>query len=149
MQRPCGCWPPLTWYTLAVCGSRPYHGVLVMGGDAQLSESGSSITALLTGSQTPIQRLPDLSFAFYGERFPFETLHGSMQMIRISVTHRMSCHSPAALTIQDISRAGIISAPIRQGWTSPFGLWHGPHFSEALPVLGTICGLSPGRTLTW
>jgi hypothetical protein len=39
---------------------------------------------------------------------------------------------------------GLTFGPVQQSWTGLWGLWHGPHASQAWPLTGAFPGVLPG-----
>jgi len=129
-------------YDVVVCGPQPYTGDLLIGGSAQLTATQPD--PLLPSSQAPrIQRIPDLVF-YFGSVIDLGTVH----LVRISLPDVTAC--PPADAVQSAGIlpggsaegiTGVTSGPVQQSWAGPWGLWHGPHATQAWPLTGTFPGI--------
>lgn len=129
-------------YDVIVCGPRPYSGDLLIGGSAQLTALRSS--PLLPVSRAPqIQRIPDLAFYFGGV-----IDLGAVQLVRISLPDVSPCPPMGSVQSAGVlpggsteGVTGATSGPVQQSWSGPWGLWHGPHVTQAWPLAGALPGV--------
>jgi hypothetical protein len=93
-----------------------------------------------------VQRIPDLIFYFGGV-----INLGAVQLVRISLPDTSPC--PATSGGQSLGIlpggtaegvVGLTSGQVQQSWVGPWGLWHGPHASQAWPLTGAFPGVPPG-----
>lgn len=129
-------------YDVIACGPRPYSGVLLIGGSAQLTATRSD--PLLPVSRGPqIQRVPDLAFYFGGV-----IDLGAVQMVRINLPDVSACPPTGSVPSVGVvpggsaeGVTGVTSGPVQQSWSGPWGLWHGPHATQAWPLAGAFPGI--------
>lgn len=134
-------------YDVVVCGPQPYSGDLLIGGTAQLTAVRPYF--LLPSFRTPpVQRIRDLAF-YYGGLIDL----GSVQLVHINLPYVPACPPTNAVQSAGIlpggsaeEVAGLTSGPVQQSWSGPWGLWHGPHATQAWPLIGAFPGV-PGNAL--
>jgi hypothetical protein len=129
---------PLVGYTVVACGSHPYTADLLIGGAARLTDIQrypGQFAALMPPLQ--VQRLPDLMLA-YGETANY----GPVQLIRISLPQAACLPTGGGKSAIGSGPAegieGFAAAPFQQSWRGPWGWWHGPHATEAWPLVGAL-----------
>ena len=148
-QAPGGPGPhPSLSYAVAVCGSQPFQGVLLIGGDARLSHL-KGVPALGTSNANGLsssENLPDLTFLDEGT----DTKHdlGPVQAIHITMSNPVRCESayspnhapPAPFFGQGQTIMGQAAAPVQRHWQ--LGWWSGPRTSQSWPLIGSLPGVS-------
>ena len=136
---------PSLSYSAAVCGSRPFSGVLVIGGSARLSHMSGipAPGAGAAGTSSRAENLPDLTLRDEGTGTAIDL--GPVQAVSLAIASPGRCAS--AYTAQQpeplfMGQAQIISgqaaAPVQRQWR--LGWWTGPRISEDWPVIGNIPG---------
>ena len=139
---------PVLSYTVAVCGSNPFQGVLLIGGDAYLSHL-RGIPALGTSNaieKSSSENLPDLTFLDEGSGAELDL--GPVQAIHLTMSHPTKCASaysanktpPPLFLGQDQIITGQAAAPVQRQWS--LGWWSGPRTSQSWPLIGDIPGVS-------
>jgi hypothetical protein len=126
-------------YSVAVCGSQPFQGVLLIGGDARLSGLALGDDA---GWRSSTENLPDLRFLDEGTNAPLDL--GPVQAIHLAMSHPMRCASahtgePGVLFQgQALTITGQAAAPVQRPWR--LGWWSGPRTSWSWPLIGDLPG---------
>lgn len=132
---------PFVQYTVFACGSQPYNAYLLLSKNAQVSSikqiSGPSGSASSPHVPTITETSPVPIVA--------NTAHfGTYQWIRISMPEVPPCRLTSDTKVTSfegmVEIDGFLQAPLQQNWSGPWGLWHGPHASQAWPVFGVIGG---------
>jgi hypothetical protein len=137
---------PSQSYSLAVCGSQPFSGTLLLGGSARLSHL-SGVPALGTktaGASSGVVNLPNLTFQDEGTGTVIDL--GPVQAVSLTMASPGKCAS--AYTTQQpeppfLGQAQTISgqaaAPVQRQWR--LGWWAGPRTSEDWPLIGNLPGI--------
>jgi hypothetical protein len=135
-------------YGVAVCGSQPFRGVLLIGGDARLSQlKGEPALGIdNTVEHSSAENLPDLAFLDEGTG----TVHdvGPVQAIHLTMSHPLRCASayspqlapPPAFFGQSQIITGQAAASVQRQWR--LGWWSGPRTSQSWPLIGNLPGIS-------
>jgi hypothetical protein len=138
---------PTLSYQVNVCGSQPFSGVLLIGGDARLShlQGIPALGAATAAAETSRQDLPDLAFLNEGTDVPFDL--GPVQAIHITMTSPVKCasaYSTQQPAPQFFGQAQVITgqaaAPVERQWR--LGWWAGPRSSQSWPSIGGLPGVS-------
>jgi hypothetical protein len=138
---------PSLSYVVAVCGSKPFQGVLLIGGDARLSHLRGS-PALGTSNangQSSSKNLPDLKFLVEGPRTnldlgPVQTVHLTIsQPPRCKYAYARNHAPPSPLLGQAQVIMGQAAAPVQRQWR--LGWWSGPRTSQSWPLIGSLPGV--------
>lgn len=137
---------PSLSYDLAVCGSQPFSGMLLIGGDARLSHlSGVPVLGTkVAGASVGLENLPDLRFQdeATGTVIPF----GPVQAVSLTMASPVKCAS--AYTAKQpvhfsggrgLTISGRAAAPVQRQWR--LGWWAGPRTSEDWPLIGGLPGI--------
>lgn len=138
---------PLVSYGVAVCGSQPFHGELLIGGNARLSNM-SAFPALGTRTatlQSSFRKISDLKLRSEPSGNGLEL--GPVQAVRITMPSPVKCLSsfsdqqpfPSFTgTTQELAgqEAASVQRPWRMGW------WTGPRTGESWPLIGNLPGVS-------
>lgn len=135
-------------YVVAVCGSKPFQGVLLIGGNARLSHLKGS-PALGTSNangQSSSEKLPDLKFLDEGTDANLDL--GPVQAIHLTISQPPQCkyayaqnHAPPSPILgQGQVIMGQAAAPVQQQWR--LGWWSGPRTSQSWPLIGSLPGVS-------
>jgi hypothetical protein len=138
-----GAHPKLS-YVVTVCGTRPFEGVLLLGGAARLTGVSTSPSpaeaSLFPPGGTPAPRvveMPDL-VVYNASREVFDL--GRVQVVYLTLDHRFPCLTPTGKIplgeFQGVS--GFALAPVQRYWAGPW--WNGPHSSEVWPEVGAFPG---------
>lgn len=124
-------------YTAVVCGDRPFRGVLVIGGDAQLNDADAFASA---DPDLEVEYVPSLKLGYPGNAVAV----GSAQVVELNVESPTLCvpGMPEAMSGIPVIVTGRSSAPIHRTW-SLFDLWEGPRSNQAWPLVGGVPGLPP------
>ena len=148
---------PRLSYSVAVCGSQPFQGVLLIGGDARLSglKATPALGADNAGWRSSAENLPDLTFLNENTDTPLDL--GPVQAIHLAMSHPLRCASAysAHATSRPFSVSqgqtitGQAAAPVQRQWR--LGWWSGPRTSWSWPLIGDLPGISfngpfPART---
>ena len=143
--------PELT-YTLAVCGDRPFKGMLILGGDARLTNirtihslQGTVGTSPDAPQLSAIEELTDVTLLDVSSN---ETIDlGPVQVVPLASTRAARCFSPYSSDhppgffmgdAQIIT--GLAMAPVQRQFR--LGWWIGPRSSQVWPLVGAIPGVS-------
>jgi hypothetical protein len=130
---------PVVRYSIVVCGSRPFHGVLLIGGQARLDHP-----SVITPSQLPgreIRELRGASLALFDTTIDL----GSVQSIEVNIKPSGPCVSaPGGKVLGGTVYAveGRVRAPI-QHQARFFGVDTARH-SEVWPRVGGLPGVADG-----
>jgi hypothetical protein len=147
---------PYVSYMVGACGPhRIYRADLLIGGEARLinafpdPEPGLGTTldpgpnARYSSESPRFQRLSDLKVSIIN--YLGDGNLGPVQVVSIHLTNVGPCHSTFGSSSDGVftgtaaqGLGGFLSAPIQRSWTGFFGWWHGPHVSEAWPLLGSF-----------
>ena len=137
---------PSLSYELAVCGSQPFSGTLLIGGNARLSHV-SGVPALGTsaaGTSSSVENLPDLTFQDEGTGTVIDL--GPVQAVSLTMAAPGKCQSayatqqPEPLFLgQGQTISGQAAAPVQRQWR--LGWWAGPRTSEDWPLIGNLPGI--------
>jgi hypothetical protein len=139
---------PKLSYIVTACGTRPFQGVLLLGGAARLTQVSTSPSraeaALFPPGGTPAPRVVEMSdLVFYDasdEVFPL----GRVQVAYLTLEHPTRCLTSKGGPLLGESQgvSGLAQAPVERHWVGPW--WNGPHSSEVWPEVGAF----PGPTVT-
>jgi hypothetical protein len=139
-------------YSIAACGSEPFRGALLIGGDARLPEVHViAPPAPVTGPEPtapgmPLSATRDIKFLSVAEGtyvFPQK-----VQIIRLALP-RMPCAGRPSAEVEApfIGAASVIEgrrpAGVEHRATGPFGQWEGPQSSQSWPYVGGFPELDP------
>jgi hypothetical protein len=130
-------------YDVVVCGSHPYTGDLLIGGPARFSEIVRNPVLPPSIPSPKVQNLRDLVFGFGGV-----INLGSVQLVRISLPTVNACPPSSGLPAgvvpggSDEGVTGFTDGPVQRSWAGLWGLWHGPHMSQAWPLTGIFPGVA-------
>lgn len=135
---------------MAVCGTGPFKGMLLMGGDARLQplDGALEITGPTGEAHHTSRLLPSVAFGDVSEHV--EILLGPVQVIPLSFDTVLPC--VAAFPIPEHRNeflgqaevvAGLARGPVERIWHSPGSLWRGPRTSQVWPLVGSLPGISP------
>jgi hypothetical protein len=137
-------------YSIMACGSHPYHGVLVLGGEARLAQA--YLSSVGTSKSSTIRAVSDLMIHRIFEP-PFGGDFGNVQIVDFYFNRVQPCSSSsfsepqvyypneAAYLPSVLSLVGHVTIPIQQSWRGPWGWWHGPHASQSWPYMGALPGV--------
>jgi hypothetical protein len=137
---------PSVSYDLAVCGSRPFSGMLLMGGEARLSRlSGSPALGVRNAeASSDFENLPDLTLQDEGTGTTIDL--GPVQAVSLKMPSPGKCASAYSTKQPEplfLGQAQIISgraaAPVQRQWQ--LGWWDGPRTSEEWPLIGNLPGI--------
>lgn len=132
---------PELGYTVVVCGSRPFHGALLIGGDAQLSGLHVPGPLASDATQAVVSSTPELVIGDEGTGNVLDL--GAAQVVTLNLATIEPCvaSSPSDEVFGSaILLAGNAGAAIQRHWT--FAWWSAPRQSEAWPLLGRFPGSS-------
>lgn len=142
---------PVLTYSVAVCGKRPFDGVLLMGGDARLVPVPGvrMITGSTRTSRGSVKAIPRLTFESVSFGSPIDL--GAVQRVDLAIAQPFPCVERFAAPVSAprpflgvaITVTGVAGAPVQRSWTVPGSLWRGPRTSQVWPLLGTFPGVSP------
>jgi hypothetical protein len=136
-------------YTVLACGDRPFHGILLIGGQARLDhpavmdQHGVISNADTTVAGTP--RLQELANVIISQGTQSWDL-GAAQMIPITIDQPVTC-VPGGSADQSLQVGtpqvidGLARAPIQH--TAGFLGLNGPRSSLVLPLVGGLPGVPP------
>jgi hypothetical protein len=137
---------PSLAYNLAVCGSQPFSGMLLIGGSARLSHL-TGVPALGThtaGASSGVENLPDVTFLDQGSGAVIDL--GPVQAITLTMAAPGKCESPFSTQQpeplflgQGQAISGQAAAPVQRQWR--LGWWGGPRTSEDWPLIGNLPGI--------
>ncbi len=136
---------PAVTYSVSVCGDRPFHGALFIGGDARLSDP---VLFPPLGANPPnsvslqTTRGLRLNRASTGSSLRL----GTVQVLRLDMTSVSRCLSPFSSSVRDAGFAstaaqtisGRVQAPIRRTGRAWWRPWAGPRESQSWPLIGTL-----------
>lgn len=138
---------PALSYDLAVCGTQPFSGTLLIGGNARLSHL-SGVPALGTSTavaSSRVENLPDLTFQDEGTGSVIDL--GPVQAISLTMPAPGKCVSAYSSAQpeppffgQGLTISGQAAAPVERQWR--LGWWAGPRSSEVWPLTGNLPGIS-------
>lgn len=143
--------PQLT-YTVAACGDRPFNGVLILGGDARLTDlrttgslQGTVATSPDGSSQSSTDEVANLTVLDVpsNERIdlgPAQMLHLQSASAQRCVSPYSSVHPPAPFVGDGQITTGRALAPVQRN--SELGWWTGPRSSQVWPLVGSFPGVS-------
>lgn len=126
-------------YTVVVCGNQPFHGDLLIGGDAKLS--GLHVPQVLPSSDTrpAISSTPDLVI---GDEGAGRVLYlGAAQVVTLNLTDTVPCvpsSSSDKISGAATVLVGYASAAVQRHWALAW--WSAPRQSQAWPLLGRFPG---------
>lgn len=132
---------PELGFTVVVCGSRPFHGDLLIGGDAQLSGLHVPGPLAFDATQAVVSSTPDLVIDDEGTGRVLDL--GAAQVVTLNLATIEPCvtSSPSdGVFGSAIQLAGNAGAAIQRHWTLAW--WSAPRQSEAWPLLGSFPGSS-------
>ena len=138
---------PALSYEIAVCGNQPFRGVLLIGGNARLSDlrGTPALGTRNTVGQSSLEDLPDLTFLDEGTASELDL--GSVQAIHLAMSHPGRCASaysthqvPPPFGGQGQIITGHTAAPVLRQWR--LGWWNGPRASQSWPLIGNLPGIS-------
>ena len=132
---------PELGYTVVACGSRPFHGDLLIGGDAQLSGLHVPGPLASDATQATVSSTADLVIGDEGTGHVLDL--GAAQVVTLNLATVEPCvtSSPSdGVFGSAIQLAGNAGAAIQRHWT--FAWWSAPRQSEAWPLLGSFPGSS-------
>ncbi|MBY8855383.1 hypothetical protein K7711_02735 [Nocardia sp. CA2R105] len=137
-----GTHPGLT-YSVVVCGDRPFHGILVIGGDARLTDLRQSGLTSIGPDRPAGHDIPDLVVddIGFGKRLDL----GETQIVDFDFASVEPClpTSPTPSISGVAARfTGTAGASIQRHWN--FGWWSAPRQSQAWPRIGALGGSPPG-----
>ncbi len=136
-------------YTVLVCGDRPFHGVLLIGGQARLDQALVVNEHWVSSDDTTVAgapRLDDLPNVTIGQGATSWDL-GPVQLLHVSIDQLTPC-ARAASPEQSLQTGtvemvgGFARAPVQRTATA-FGL-SGPRSSQVWPLIGGIPDMLPG-----
>jgi hypothetical protein len=135
-------------YSVAVCGSQPFQGVLLIGGDARLSHLKGTPALGVSNAvgQSSAENLPDLTILDEGTGTLLDL--GPVQAIHLTMSHPPKCASPYSAQQappplflgQGQTITGQAAAPVQRQWR--LGWWSGPRTSQSWPLIGDLPGIS-------
>jgi hypothetical protein len=130
--------PQLT-YSVVACGSRPFQGMLVLGGNARVTDARPS----------PPNRLEIVEVSDFAIQDPVtgsDIELGDVQVLEIDLRDLPACLPRSSLAEDDMSFAGVAEgvvgfaqAPIERTWQ--LGWWAGPRTTQTWPLVGTFPGV--------
>jgi hypothetical protein len=134
-------------YGVAACGSQPFQGVLLIGGDARLSHL-RGVPALGVGNavgQSSVETLSDMTVLDEGTGTVVDL--GPVQATRLTMSHPLQCASaysaqqapPPFFVGQGQTISGQAAAPVQRQWR--LGWWSGPRTSQSWPLIGDLPGI--------
>lgn len=132
---------PALRYSVLVCGDRPFHGVLLIGGQARLDHAQVVDEYGVSSADTTAAgtlRVDDLSDVTIGQSAASWDL-GAAQLIHIAIDQPTSC-VPSASPEQPVQAgsveivAGLARAPVQR--TATFHGLVGPRSSQVWPLVG-------------
>ena len=138
---------PALSYGLAVCGTQPFSGTLLIGGSARLSGLSGfpTLGGNTAGVSSSVENLPDLTFQDEGTGAVIDL--GPVQAVSLTMAAPGKCASaystkqPEPLFLgQGQLISGQAAAPVERQWR--LGWWDGPRSSEAWPLIGNLPGIS-------
>lgn len=136
-------------YTVLVCGDRPFHGVLLIGGQARLDQALVVDEHGISSADTTVAgapRLEDLPNVTIGQGSASWDL-GSVQLFHVAIDQMTPC-TRAASPERSLQTGvvemvgGFARAPVQRTATS-FGL-SGPRSSQVWPLIGGLPDVLPG-----
>jgi hypothetical protein len=139
---------PAMSYTVVACGSQPFRGVLLMGGDARLADL-HGFPALGTSSTPAQASAEDLSDLIFFDVQTGSVINlGPVQAVHIAMTNPFPCASayapqqvpPPEFFGQAQVVTGLAAAPVQRPWK--LGWWSGPRTSQVWTLVGTLPGVS-------
>lgn len=138
-------------YTVAVCGKRPFDGVLLMGGDARLNQVPGvrMVTGPTRTSRGSVEAIPRLTIESVSSGSAIDL--GAVQRLDLVIAQPLPCierfaepaSAPPLFSGVATTVTGVAGAPVQRSWTVPGSLWRGPRTSQVWPLLGTFPGVSP------
>ncbi|HZD75662.1 MAG TPA: hypothetical protein VE218_01575 [Acidobacteriaceae bacterium] len=138
---------PWLSYSVAVCGSQPFQGTLLIGGDARLSNLRGvpALGTRTTTSQSSFQDIPDVKLLDESTGNALDL--GPVQAIQITMPSPVKCLSPfsdqqpfPSFEGQGQEISGEAAAPVQRAWRMAW--WSGPRASQSWPLIGSIPGVS-------
>lgn len=127
-------------YTVAACGSQPFRGVLLFGGDARLSNA-----RVFAGHRSDVEEIPNLVVRDDSTGSIMEL--GAVQKLDIEIEHLPACLSSVSPDRVDSGFlgaaqevAGSAGAPVQRTWELAW--WTGPRTTYVWPLVGTFPGVS-------
>lgn len=114
---------PSLSYSVAVCGSQPFQGTLLIGGDARLSNLRGvpALGARTRTSQSSFQDIPDIKLLDESTGNALDL--GRVQAVQITMPSPVKCLSPfsdqqpfPSFEGQGQEITGEAAAPVQRGW---------------------------------
>jgi hypothetical protein len=141
---------PALSYDLAVCGTQPFSGTLLIGGNARLSHlSGDpAFGTNVAVASSSVENLSDLTFQDEGTGSVIDL--GPVQAISLTMPAPGKCASAFSAKQpepffhgQEQTIKGLAAAPVERQWR--LGWWAGPRSSEVWPLIGDLPAISEGE----
>lgn len=140
---------PALRYAVLACGNRPFHGILLIGGQARLDhavvmdEHGDSSVAPTATGLPEMRDIPDVVLG----QEPRTWHLGAVQMVPITIDQLSPCAPPTSAdqrlqTGTGDTISGFARAPIQR--TAQFAWVPGPRSSLVWPLVGGLPGIPPG-----
>jgi hypothetical protein len=137
---------PALSYSVVACGTRPFQGVLLIGGDARLSKPRA-----LPPAGTSLSRIPNaaISDPGAGQLIPL----GTIQALRFALPptpctgHFPPGHEASGITGTSVEIAGLAKHSVTQ--LGRFELWDGPRSTQSWPLIGSPPGINPNDLGEW
>lgn len=132
--------PQLT-YSVAVCGDYPFHGVLLIGGDARLAGLRASGAVAGDADRPVVNALPNpaLDDVQSGQRLAL----GATQAVALDFPEVGPCvQTPSGSLAGSVSAqfTGAAGAGVQRHWD--LGWWQAPRYGQAWPRIGSLPGTS-------
>ncbi|WP_155981449.1 hypothetical protein [Nocardia sp. BMG111209] len=132
--------PQLT-YAVAVCGDNPFHGILLLGGDARLADLRPTGPASADAAPPAVNTLPNpiVDDIQSGQRL---TLGGTQQVDLDFPAVEPCVPSPSGAPMAGAPAqfTGTAGASIQRHWD--LGWWSAPRQNQAWPRIGSLPGTS-------
>jgi hypothetical protein len=141
---------PWLRYSVDVCGTTPFEGVLLIGGDARLLPINGQVEVEgPTSRSRNVIHEEDVSFGLSPE--PVELLLGYVQVVPLAFSYVPPCveafpsRPPGHFHGYAEVVSGSARGPVQRDWTAPDSLWEGPRTSQVWPLIGALPEVSRER----
>jgi len=139
---------PALVYSVAVCGNEPFHGVLLMGGDARLtgltSAPATTSSEVVVGNQGPPSHPHALTDLVFDDLQSGGRVHlYPVDALKVDLVRMPPCVAPPAASTEDapfagaaVTISGRAQAPIEHVWR--VGPFSSPRTSTSWPIVGSL-----------